>query len=141
MTDYAALQAKISADHAGDTHEQIVIALNEKNITGKQPIKALDIKRYMFVNSCWLAVKNGTSDAAEMAVDGLDLFEHFDIRIPERESALIGVLDDLVSDAAIPEFQAQHKTGILDLGVMMESWADQNFQRDITIQDVKRAMG
>ncbi len=141
MTDYAALQAKIAADYAGDTHEQIVVALTEKNIPGKQPIKALDIKRYMFVNSCWLAVKNGSSDAAQMAVDALDLFDHFDIRIPERETALISVLDDLVADAAIPAFQAQHKTGILGLGDVMESWADQNFQRDITIQDVKRAMG
>ncbi len=139
MTNYAALQAKIAADHAGDTHEQIVIALNEKNITGKQPIDTLEIKRYMFVSSCWVAIKKGSSDAAEMARDALDLFEHFDIRIPERETALISVLDDLVADAAIPAFQAQHKTGILGLGDVMESWADQNFQRDITIQDVKRA--
>ncbi len=139
MTDYAGLQAKIAADHAGDTDEQIVIALNEKNLTGKQPIKSFDIKRYMFVNSCWLAVKKGSSPAAEMAMDGLNLFEHFDIRILENELALTSVLDQLVSDQQIPEFQTQHKTGILSLGVMMESWADQNLQRDVTIKDVKMA--
>lgn len=141
MTDYAALKAKITADHVGDTDEQIVVALNERNITGKQPIKSFDIKRYMFLNSCWLAVKKGSSDAAETAMDGLELFEHFDIRLSENELALTSVLDQLVSDQQIPEFQAQHKTGILALGVMMESWADQNFQRDITIQDVKMARG
>lgn len=139
MTDYAALQAKIAADHAGDTDEQIVVALNDKNIVGKQPISSFEVKRYMFLNNCWIAVKKGTSIAAETAMDGLDLFEHFDIRISENETALIDVLDDLVSDELIPEFQEQHKTGVLALGVMMESWADQNYQREILIKDVKAA--
>jgi len=139
MTDYAVLQAKITADHAGDTDEEIVIALNNKNITGKQPIESYEIKRYMFLKNCWISVKKGSSVAAEMAVDGLEFFERFDIRISENEVALSNVLDDLVSDTLIPEFQAEHKAGILALGVIMESWADRNYKRDVTIKDVKAA--
>ncbi len=138
MIDDAALKAKIDADHVGESDEDIIEVLNVKNLVGKKPIKSEDIIDYLFLFFLHTPIKRSTSEAAETARDGLQRYEQFDILVPEKEAALIRVLDDLVAEAGLPGFTAEHKTGILKLGEVMQSWADQNSERDITIQDLRR---
>ncbi len=139
MTDYAALKAKIDADHVSQADEEIIESLVAKNLLGKKPIDSEDIIDYLFLHFLHTPIKRSTSEAAETARDGLERYKQFDIRVPEKEAALIRVLDDLVAEAGLPNFTAEHKTGILQLGNVMESWADQNIGCDVTVKDIRMA--
>ncbi len=141
MMDYSVLKTKIDADHSGDSEKTIAIALNAQNLTGWKEVATGDIMKYLFVNSLWVAIKTNTSVAARQTIDALEIFPTFDLPVTEIRDSFEGILDDLVADATITEFTATHKTGILALGSITQSWAQQTFDCPVSIRDIRIAKG
>ena len=75
MADYNLLLVKIQTDHVNDAPDQIVSALNAKTIASKHPISRRDIKKYLILNSLWLAIKGSTNPVAIVTIDAMNLFD------------------------------------------------------------------
>jgi len=99
--------------------------LNDPVLAILQPIQCYSIRRYMLLVGQWLDLKRSTSDAAEIARDALEEFDQFDITDPTVLAVLGNILDGLVDDAALSNFDATNKATILAMGDTTESRAQE----------------
>jgi len=137
MVDYSLLKTKLSdTTLAGLTDEQIRVALNTKDIPVKVPISVSKIKAYLQMVGKRLAVIDSVSIAARNAEVSFKDFETFDMTDPNYVARLDTILNDLVIEGLIT---ATDKTAILTLGDSAVSWADQNWQGDVTLTDITNA--
>ncbi|MBK7364947.1 MAG: hypothetical protein IPI97_08090 [Nitrosomonas sp.] len=136
MPNYALLQAKIVADHAADTAEQISAALNAKTIATKQPISTADIKKYLLLNGVWLAIKTSANPVAVTAMDALALFEAFNVQESNVQAMLVQIMDGLIAANLTPAFTATHKAAVLAMGDTLVSWADQHWEGAVQLWQI-----
>jgi hypothetical protein len=140
MPDLNSLLSKIQADHLNDTPAQIVSALNAKTIASKRPINTRDIKKYLILNSLWLAIKTSSNPVAVITIDALNLFDEFNVQESSVNSMLGQMMDGLIAANLTPSFNTTHKAEILSIGDVMASWADQNWMSDVQLWQVLEAM-
>lgn len=140
MPDLNSLLSKIQADHLNDTPAQIVSALNAKIIASKRPINTRDIKKYLILNSLWLAIKTSSNPVAVITIDALNMFDEFNVQESSVNSMLAQMMDGLIAANLTPSFNTTHKAEILSMGDVMASWADQNWMSDVQLWQVLEAM-
>ncbi len=104
------------AKYSGMNDEQRLAALNETNITAKQPIEKAAIREYLRVTGAWVGLKQSTSAAAILAMDSITEAGAYDSADPVILAALTGVLDGVVADAAVPGFEEPNRNAILAMG-------------------------
>jgi len=137
MPDYSILKSKIADPaFAGFTDEQIRTALNTKDIPVKQPISVAKIKAYLQLIDKRLVIKDSIDPAARAAEIALQEFQVFDVNDAAYLNKLTTILDNLVTAGIIT---TNDKTAILSLGDSLASWADQNWQGDVTLTDIVNA--
>lgn len=139
MADYNLLLVKIQTDHVNDTPAQIVAALNAKTIASKHPISTRDIKKYLILNSLWLAIKGSTNPVAIVTIDTLNLFDEFNVQETNVNAMLSQMMDGLIAANLTPAFTTTHKSQMLSMGDVMVSWADQNWLGDVQLWQVVEA--
>ena len=139
MADYNLLLVKIQTDHVNDAPDQIVSALNAKTIASKHPISTRDIKKYLILNSLWLAIKGSTNPVAIVTIDALNLFDEFNVQETNVNAMLQQMMDGLIAANLTPAFTTTHKSQILSMGDVMVSWADQNWLGDVQLWQVVEA--
>lgn len=139
MADYNLLLVKIQADHVNDTPDQIVAALNAKTIASKHPISTRDIKKYLILNSLWLAIKGSNNPVAVVTIDALNSFDEFNVQESSVNIMLGQIMDGLIAANLTPAFTTTHKSQILSMGDVMVSWADQNWLGDVKLWQVVEA--
>lgn len=139
MADYNLLLVKIQTDHVNDAPDQIVSALNAKTIASKHPISTRDIKKYLILNSLWLAIKGSTNPVAIVTIDAMNLFDEFNVQETNVNAMLSQMMDGLIAANLTPAFTTTHKSQILSMGDVMVSWADQNWLGDVQLWQVVEA--
>lgn len=139
MPDLNSLLSKIQADHLNDTPAQIVSALNAKIIASKRPINTSDIKKYLILNSLWLAIKTSSNPVAVITIDALNLFDEFNVQESSVNIKLGQMMDGLIAANLTPAFTATHKSQLLSMGDVMVSWSDLNWVGDVQLWQVVEA--
>lgn len=137
MSDYSLLLSKIIAEHSGASDAEILVALNEKTIPQKKPIRTGDIEKYLLLNGLWLGIKTSANPAAVVTVDALLMFQEFNAHEPEVYAVLGQMMDGLIAANLTPAFTATHKAQILGMGDYLASWADLNWEGDIQLWQIK----
>lgn len=136
MPDRALLNQKIQADFTqGETPVQIRDALNTKDISVRVPIPTVEIERYLIINDLWLPIKDSTEIVARVTIDALTKFDQLSVDNTETYNKLTQMLDGLIIAGLI---SSTNKTEILAMGDAMQSWADQNWDGDVTLWDVEK---
>lgn len=139
MTDFNLLLSKIQADHANDAPAQVVSALNAKTISSKRPINTRDIKKYLILNSLWIAIKTSVNPVSAITIDALNLFDEFNVQESSVNIMLGQMMDGLISANLTPSFTATHKSQLLSMGDVMVSWSDLNWVGDVQLWQVVEA--
>ncbi|NOR70969.1 MAG: hypothetical protein GQ532_14950 [Methylomarinum sp.] len=103
-------------------------ALKNKEIIRYIPIKKGDWKTYLRMNGLWGLLKNSTDSYAvmayEMLIDPDPTDTEFDMTDVEVRDFIDAVMSQLVT--VINGFELHHKTALIKMGEVLESWADQN---------------
>lgn len=134
---YAILAAKISADHAGQTPAEIVAALNAKSTAVAVPIKTADIKKYLVLAGKYMALKSSDSLAAQVATECLDDFELLNAQEAPVLSKFTEIIDALITAELLNNTD---KFAILELGQVMQSWAQINLGFDVREWHIEGAL-
>lgn len=136
MPNRALLNAKIASDFTqGETVIQIRDALNTKDIAVRVPIPTVDIERYLIIKDLWLLIKDSTETVARATIDALAKFDQLSVDNTETYNKLTQMLDGLIVSGLL---SSTNKTEILAMGDTMRSWADQNWNGDVTLFDVEK---
>lgn len=132
------LAEQIASDLASGNDGAVLAALTAKNIPAKGSVSSHDIKAFMFAYGFWNAIKHGASVACEDTIDALTIFDSFDLGNPVYLARLTQILDALVVEPLVPDFQEAHKLAILAMGDRLISRAEQ-IGLTITLQDIAQA--
>ena len=135
MPDRALLNQKIQTDFTqGETPAQIRDALNTKDIAVRVPIPTVDIERYLIIKDLWLPIKDSTETVARVTIGALAKFDQLSVNNSETNAKLTQMLDGLIAAGLL---SSTNKTEIMAMGDAMQSWADQNWNGDVTLRDVE----
>lgn len=129
------LAQELAFDLASGNDGAVLQVLQRKDIPAKGSVTSHDIKAYMFAYGFWNAIKHGASVACEDTIDALTLFDSFDLSNPVYLSRLTQILDALVIEPLVPDFQETNKLAILALGDTLVSRAEQ-LDINVTVQDI-----
>lgn len=113
------------AEYNGMSDAEMLDALTTKNISTAQPIQKADIREYLRVTGSWLQVKRSISDAAELAMDSITEQGDYDVSNALVLAKLTEVLNGVVDDGLVPDFDAGDRDAILSLGTRFISRAEE----------------
>lgn len=117
----------------------VLAVLNRKDIPGKKSITSHDIKAFFSVSGFYIPILDSTSLSCREAILNLNLFESFDMRNPAYLAKLTSILQGLVDETMIPDFQQEHMDYVLSLGDTLISRAEQ-LGINPTTQDIATAL-
>lgn len=98
--------------------------LNRKDIPGKKPITSHDIKAFFSVSGFMIPIMDSTALSCRETILNLNLFTSFDVRNPAYLAKLTSILQGLVDEPLIPDFQQPHMDYVLSLGNTIKSRID-----------------
>jgi len=142
MTREELIKQELTADPLGVgystmTDQQVADSLNAKTRVRQQPIPTYLIKRYMVLNDLWLPIKQSTAPEAQVTIDALATFEHFDVVDPTVATKFTAILDGLIAQGLLTTAQ---KAEILNLQNEPISRAEEiGVTPPVTAVDVTRA--
>jgi len=135
--DYSVLKAKLAEPAlSGLSAADQRAALNTKDVPVKRPIPVSKIKAYLQMVGKRLAIIDSPSVAARNAEVSFQDFETFDMTDAAYVSRLNAILDDLITEGLI---NGTDKAYVLSFGNDLVSWADQNWQGDVSLADIENA--
>jgi len=133
--NFALLNAEILAN-ATLTDAELLLHLNEVNITAVQDIRTVDIKQYLIVTGKILAINASTEPAALLTVEALKEFDSFDMSDQANVAALNAQMDGLIAAGLLV---AGDKAFILAMGEKTISRSMQIGLGAVTMGDVTAA--
>ncbi len=134
-----ALALELAAFVESGDDGSILATLSRRDIAGKAPIPASQIKKYFSLRGLRIPIKEGTSLPCREATVALEDFESFDINDPYISAKLNDVLDGLIDDVLIPDFTPQDKAVVLSFGSAYISRLEQ-LGWNISITEIAQAL-
>jgi hypothetical protein len=110
---------------ASGDHGLILGVLSRKNQHELGSITAHDIRQYLFLVDVLIPLEMSQTITCKVAVRALELFPVFALSNPIIYGKFIAMLDALVAEDLIPDFNEATKTGILALADKQVSLIDQ----------------
>lgn len=119
------LAIEIAPFIASGNDAAICEALNRKDIIVHGSITASTIRQYLMLNNFLLLIESGTTEACRMVARALELFPNFDLSQPIIFNKFSLILDALVDDASVVDFDELNKAALISLANKKISRAEQ----------------
>ena len=147
--DYIALKSEIETGPLAETLAPLVVAgndggiadaLNAKTIKVKGSVTTHDIRQYLMLCDLLIPIESTPTPTCIATKRAMEVFPVFDLSNPMILGKFTQILDGLVAEALIPDFNEVHKDTILGLADVKISRAEQVFGQTVTVTDVAMAV-
>ena len=147
--DYVALKAEIDTGPLAATLAPMVTAgndagiadaLNAKNIVVKGKLETHYIRQYLMLVDLLIPIETTVTPTCIAATRAMDVFPIFDLSDTTILAKFTQVIDGLVDEPLVPDFNVVHRDTILGLADIKISRAEQVLGHSITHADVAVAL-